>query len=219
MRIRGAWIAAIWACVALLAAPWVAPTAADGTEVPASIKLGPGSTLWLQGKSNMHDFESRTTTVSVTFTRDANTAAPSTADELATFLRASGVRSLDVEVPVKSLRSSKAGLDKNLWQDLRADQHPAITFHLTGYTVTSLESNSDTIAIKADGLLTVAGHERPITLTSRAYRSEEGLWLEGSEKLLMTEFGIKPRTMMLGTLRVKDPIVVRYRLLLVPGNK
>lgn len=218
MRIRGASIAAAVACMTVLAALWVPPTTAQNPELPATITLGPGSALWLEGKSNLRGFESRTTKVSVKFTRDPNTSAPSTPKELAAFLRASGVRNLQVEVPVTSLRSSKAGLDKHLWRDLRADNHPAVTFHLTDYTVTPVESKGDTIVIKAEGVLRVAGRERPVTLTARAYRADHGLWLEGSQTLRMTDFGIKPRTMMLGTLRVKDQIVVRYRLLLVPGN-
>jgi hypothetical protein len=64
----------------------------------------------------------------------------------------------------------------------------------------------------------VAGRERPVALIARAYIADQGLWLAGRETLLMTDFGIKPRKMMLGTLRVKDQIVVNYRLLLVPGK-
>ena len=67
-------------------------------------------------------------------------------------------------------------------------------------------------------VLTVAGRERPVTLAARACGGDQGLWLEGRETLRMTDFGIKPRTMMLGSLRVKDQIIVRYRMLLVPGN-
>jgi hypothetical protein len=60
------------------------------------------------------------------------------------------------------------------------------------------------------------GRERPVTLEARAIRNGSGVWLEGSRGLRMTDYGIKPPTMMLGTLRVGDSITVRYRLLLVP---
>ena len=215
MRIKEAQIAAALACTALLAALFIPPSTAQDAQ-PATISLGPGSALWLEGKSNLHDFESRTTKISVKFTADPNTSVPSTLEGLAGFLL--GVRSLDVEVPVTALRSSKAALDKNLWQDLRADKHPTVTFHLTANTVTPVQPGGDTLVIKADGVLTVAGRERPVALTARAYGADQGIWLEGRETLRMTDFGIKPRTMMLGTLRVKDQIVVRYRLLIVPGK-
>ena len=35
----------------------------------------------------------------------------------------------------------------------------------------------------------------------------------------MSQFGIRPPSMMLGTLRVADRIVIRYRLLLVSNSE
>jgi len=186
---------------------------------PAGIGLGPGSSVWLEGSSNLHEFESRTSTFEVRFTRNEADSAPASPLDLERFFRASGVRSLDVAVPTTSLHSGKAGLDKNLWQDLAAEKYPAIQFHLAQYTVAPAEAGHDTLSVRAEGALTIAGHERPATLNARAWRAGNGLWIEGSHALRMTEFGIKPRTMMLGALRVKDDVVVHYRLLLTPGGK
>ena len=119
---------------------------------------------------------------------------------------------------MRSLRSAKSGLDKNLWKNLRADEFPAIRFHLAKYDVAPAGASPDTLRIRAEGTLEVAGATRPDTLDARAYRTAQGLWIEGDEPLLMSDFGIRPPTMMMGTLRVKDRIVVRYRLLLVPGG-
>jgi hypothetical protein len=49
-------------------------------------------------------------------------------------------------------------------------------------------------------------------------RAGTGVWLEGTHPMKMTDFDIKPPKMMMGTIKVHDPIVVRYRLLLVPGE-
>ena len=217
MRLKASVLAAAIA-YATMAAGSATIVGAQDTDLPAAIALGPGSVLWIEGKSNLHDFENRSTAMTVKFARRPGTSVPKTAEELEAFLRASGVRSLDVEVPVQSLRSSKASLDKNLWKDLRADSFPAIRFHLSHYTVDSKASKSDTIAIRADGNLTVAGRARPVSLAGRAHRADRGVWLEGAQTLRMTDFGIKPRTMMLGTLRVKDELSVHYKLLLVPGG-
>ncbi|MEO5987353.1 MAG: YceI family protein, partial [Candidatus Eisenbacteria bacterium] len=113
----------------------------------------------------------------------------------------------------------KEGIDKNLWKDLQAEVFPTIQFHLTKYTVGANPAKGDTTHLQAEGVLRIAGRERPVTLRMHAYRSAEGLWVDGNERLRMTDYGIKPRTMMLGTLRVKDEVVVRYHLLLIPqGN-
>src|SRR4029077_17198232 len=105
--------------------------------------------------------------------------------------------------------------DKNMLKALRAEQHPAISFHLTKTRVG--EASGDSILVFADGVLRVAGREPPITVAGRLQRSEAGVWLKGSQGLRMSEYDVKPPTMMLGALRVRDTVTVHFRLLLVPG--
>ncbi len=215
MRFRRGAIATAVACASAFMFTGVAAQASPAT--PAGIGLGPGSTLWLQGSSNLHEFEARTTAVTVKLTGDPAQHAPSTPAEIESYLRASGVRGLEVDVPTTSLHSGKTGLDKNMWKDLRADQYPAIQFHLTHYTVTPHEGSGDTLVARVEGALRIAGKECPVALSVKGHRGDGGLWFEGSHALRMTDFGIKPRTMMLGTLRVRDDVTVHFRLLLVPA--
>lgn len=198
--------------VALAASP-------GGGEMPVAVRLGAGSELWLEGKSTIHDFESRSHEVTIVLTRDPAANPASNPSSLEALIRSSGVRGMQVEVPVRSLRSDKSGLDKNLWKNLRAEQHPTIRFHLAKYDVAPAGPSPDTLRIRAEGTLEVAGATRPDTLDARAWRTAQGVWIEGDEPLLMSDFGIHPPSMMLGTLRVKDRIVVRYRLLLVPASE
>jgi hypothetical protein len=188
--------------------------AADAPGAPLATSLGSGSVLWLEGKSTLHDFESKTSQSTLTLTRDPAAAAPTDVAGFESLIRSSGVRSLDLEVPVLTLKSEKSGLDKNLYKSLKAEEHPSIRFHLTQYEIEP--ASGDTLRVHARGTLDIAGAQRPDTLDARVYRAPQGLWLEGSEPLLMSDFGIKPPTMMLGTVKVADRIVVRYRLLMVP---
>lgn len=220
MKIRGIdLLAALGLCAMVASASAPARAAAvSGPGVPVAVALGPGSELWLEGKSTVHDYESRTRELTISFVRDSAARQPADLDDFEKLVRSSGIRGVDVHVPVSSLRSGKAGLDKNLWKALKADEHPVIRFHLANYTIVPNPAAGDTVVIRATGLLEVAGNERPDTLDARAYPNGNGLWLVGSEALRMSDFGIRPPTMMLGTLRVADPIIVRYRLLLVPGG-
>jgi polyisoprenoid-binding protein YceI len=190
--------------------------AAQGPRIPTS--LGAGSSVWLDGTSTMHDYESRTTAMKLTLERDAASTDPADAHALEALVRGSHVTSLDLQVPVKTLVSEKSGLDKNLWKALDADKYPDIRFVMSRYSILPHEAVGDTMALKAEGMLTIAGQERPDTLMGRAWRSDKGLWLEGSQKLLMTHFGIKPPKMMLGMLKVADEITVHFRLLIQPGE-
>ena len=208
---------AVMLAALLIGAVVIARGFAADADAPLATSLGPGSTLWLEGKSTLHDFESRTSQATMTLTRDPATPAPADAAGLESAIKTSAVRSLDLEVPVTSLKSEKSGLDKNLWKYLKAEEHPTIRFHLSQYTVEP--AAGDTLRIHARGTLDIAGVQRPDTLDARAFRTPQGVWLEGKEPLLMSDFGVKPPTMMLGTVKVADRIEVHYRMLLVPRSE
>ena len=117
-----------------------------------------------------------------------------------------------MRVPVASLRSEKSGLDKNLRKAMNAEQYPDVSFHLDHYDLAPVAANRDTVGITAGGSLTIAGQERPIRLEAHAYGAESGVWLEGSQALRMSEYGIKPPTMMLGAIKVADPVTIHFDL-------
>ena len=218
MNIRRLGIAAVAISSLWLASTLVSQAAPhESPGAPAAISLGAGSSLWLEGTSNLHEFESSTSQVVVAFTRNPETQNATDAASLEAMIRGSALRGLDLNVPVTTLHSKKSGLDKNLYKALHADDYPQIRFHLARYTVTP-RATGDTLNIHAEGMLTIAGKDQPSSLEARVYRGDRGVWLEGSEALLMSSFGIKPPTMMLGTLRVNDKITVRYRLLLAPSG-
>ena len=182
----------------------------------ANVALGSESVLWLEGTSNVHDFESRTQTLTFTLTCDGAATDPTDAAGLDQLIRANNVRGLDLEIPLATMRSGKPGLDKNMLKALRADANPNIKFHLARYTLGA--AVADTTPVTAEGTLSIAGKERPVTVVGRLVHTAKGEWLEGSHALLMTQYDVKPPTMMLGALRVNDKILVRYRLLLTAGN-
>jgi hypothetical protein len=206
------------ALLAALVCAWaVAPALAQTpASVPAAVRLGPGSVLWLEGTSNVHDWESRTTQPTLKLLRDASAADPTDVATLDAWLRAGGLRGLELVVPLVTMHSKKGDkLDKNLRKALEAEQNPEITFHLTQANVG--EASGDSIRVSADGVLRVAGRERPITVAGRLVRSEAGVWLNGRHGLRMSEYDVKPPTMMMGALRVRDSVSVHFKLLLSPG--
>jgi hypothetical protein len=190
---------------------------ADPAGTPFPVALGKGTTLWLEGTSTMHDFESMTSNVDVKFTRDPQAAAPTDVPSFCDLITAGHVQSVTLKVAVKSLKSGKDGLDKNLYKTMHADEFPSIDWKLTSYT--ARPANGDTVAIEAKGTLTIVGKEKPVTLTARFVPTAAALALEGKYSLKMSDYGIKPPTMMLGALKVGDKITVRYKLQLIPGSE
>jgi len=195
-----------------------AASQAKGTA-PLDVTLGAGSVLWLEGTSNVHEFVCRTGEVDVALTRDSVVAAPEGAAGLYALIRASGVHAVAVRVPVQSLRSEKDGLDKNLRKAMKAEQFPDVRFALGHYALAPGAAPEDSVAIRSEGSLAICGVERPVTLDAHARKDGAGVWLAGSYTLKMSEYGIKPPTMMMGTMRVHDPITVHYRLYLIPKGE
>jgi hypothetical protein len=182
-----------------------------------SVTLGSGSELRLEGSSNVHDWKSRTDRLSAAFTRTQDAAHPGDVAALDGLIRSSKIRGLTLKIPVASMKSGKDGLDKNMQKALKADKHPVILFEMSGYEFAG-GTDADTVTIEAQGTITVAGVKRPETIKAIMVRGDQGLWLQGTKDLLMTDFEIKPPTMMMGTLRTKNEVKVHYRLLLTPGG-
>jgi len=188
--------------------------AAHAAGVPVPVHVGPGSTLRVSGTSTVHDWESTTTATAVSVVRAAGSAG-SAAPNFPALVRASAIRSVDVQMPVRSLHSPRKGLDANLYKALKADAHPSIEIHLDHYTAAK-GASGDTTRVTASGTIRVAGVERPLKMEARLHPADGGTWVVGTHTLRMSDFGIKPPTMMMGTLRVRDPVTIRYRLLLLP---
>ncbi len=180
----------------------------------ALVAPGPGSSVWFDGTSNVHDFTVRSTAVGIMLTRAPGHRDPVTPEQLVQFIRSSSARSADVQVPIASLHSGRSGLDKNMRKALRADRYPTIQIHVGGYTVHP--GTGDTLDVSAEGRLTIGGEERPVTLRAHAYRGADGVWIDGTQTLRMSEFKVSPPRMLLGTMRVNDPVTVHWHVLLAP---
>lgn len=183
---------------------------------PTAVHLATGSVLWLEGTSTVHDYKSRTSTLGFKLLRDASQADPADIATLDQWLRGGGLRGLELVVPLQTMRSGKAALDKNMLKALRAAEFPDIRFNFLSSHFGA--ARGDTLPVTAEGTLQVAGSGKHITVEGTLLRTDKGVWLEGSYPMKMSEHGVKPPTMMLGTLKVHDPIVIRYRLLLSPGD-
>lgn len=184
------------------------PLAAAHAAVPVPVTLGTASTLSVDGTSTLHAWEAVTHATSVTVMR----ADAATATDLRGLAKAGQVASVEVKVPVMTLKSEKDGLNKNMYKALKAEQFPDITVRLDRITLAATGSAGDTLAVQAEGTLTIAGQSRPAILPGRLYPGGGGLWLDGQYKLKMSEFGIKPPALMMGTIKVGDPVTIKFHL-------
>ena len=62
------------------------------------------------------------------------------------------------------------------------------------------------------GKLTINGVEKEITMNATMSGDAAALKAVGSVKLKMTDFGIKPVTALMGTIRTGDEVTVKFEL-------
>ena len=173
---------------------------ASGAE--ASLTLSAARVI-VEGTSNVHDWTASTTAVLVT----AVEIAGADGDVLQAALQPGAIRAFDVTIPAKGLTSPREGIDKNMHKALKVEAHPHITFHLRG-----LEPAGT--AYKATGTLTIAGVEKEVVLNLEVRPKAGALLVTGTTALVMTDYGIKPPSAMLGMVQSSPKVTIRLELTL-----
>ena len=181
----------------ILALLVVAGAASLGAQT-AKVTLASGSSITVEGTSNVHAWHLTTATF-VSSIEIATPAAPT-----------SEVRAVTLSIPVTSLKSGKGGLDKNTYKALNAEKYPEIRFRLTSYK-TEPSATGATAIVR--GLLTVNGVEKEVSLTTAmSGDSRTGLKATGTTSFLMTDFGVKPVTALMGAIRTGNEVTIRFAL-------
>jgi hypothetical protein len=192
------------ASAALLLAASVAATqvALAQTKAPLGIDTARVS---IAGTSNIHEYTASTTKVRVSHVVLApSVAGPAFWDEI---VKPGAIQALDVVVAAGTLSSPKEGLDKNMWKALKVEQFPDITFRLA-----RLEPSAG--GLTAVGKLRIAGVERDVALLLTTERRDNTLVVKGRLPLLMTDYGIKPPTALLGMLKTDPKVTVTFETVL-----
>jgi polyisoprenoid-binding protein YceI len=175
-----------------------AVTGAARTSTPDSMTLSTESRLWLEGTSTARAFKCTAGTLDVVVASKPD-AAPSKL-----------VQSASLVVPVSSLDCKNKTMNEHMKKALKAGDNPKISWKLDSYSVTGT-------TVLMSGLLTIAGRTNPIEITGTGSADSKGvIRMTGSKQFNMTEYGVKPPSLMLGTMKVRDPVTVSFDLVLNP---
>ncbi|HEX4047828.1 MAG TPA: YceI family protein [Elusimicrobiota bacterium] len=178
----------------------------------AQISVTPGGSLKIEGDSTLHKWSSTATGVAMTF--DLADGAPRS---LAEAIKASKIKGLEVRIAVAGLKSGESGLDKNMRQAMDAEKNPDVVYRLERYELAK-GTTDGVMTAKASGELTIAGTTKPVTMDVEFRLGPDAADLKGSYTLEMSDYGIKPPTLMLGTIKVRDPVTIRFDLILKPED-
>ncbi len=202
--LRYAGIAAMIAIPGMLGfspAKHVPPTLRALSADSASRVLAAESRLWVEGGSTVRSWSCETSTF--------NGMVRLSQGGLALSRLADAVQAVDLRIPAGALDCGNGTMNDHMWKALETDDHPQIRFQMERYSVGADSS------VELHGRLTIAGETRPLTMVLAVTEVEGGrLRVEGSTEFPMTDFGVRPPRLMLGTLRVHDPVVVSFELVL-----
>ena len=173
-------------------------------------KILPESKLYIDGTSTFHNFTIKAMEVNGYLVIDGLNSGASLKDEIGK------IGQLKVIVPVKKLDSDKSSINENMDEALKADKNPDITFALKTISAATGQIKAGApVSIVASGTLTIAGVSKDINMTVTGTETKDGkLLFSGEQKLLMSDYGVKPPTMFFGTVKVGDAVTVKFDLTL-----
>lgn len=188
------------------AAKTMAVSAETTTQAaPTEVKISflPESKLKLNGDSTLRKYSSATSVLEMRGTGKAvpNAILPFTPAEVS------------MRLQVKDMKSGDETLDDHMYEAMKTEKFQTIEMKLDKFELNSLESAT------AAGSLTVAGVSKPIELKLKISIEGEKIRIRGTKNLLMTDFGIEPPKMMMGTLKTKNEIEIDFDVICITETK
>ena len=165
-----------------------------GTQVP----LEPGSSVWVAGTSTARDFTCRSTE----FTSVVDLTSSTGLEAL--------VEGAVVTIPIAKLDCGNGTMNDHMRKALKSKEQPNIEFKLNSYRL-------DGAAAVLNGTVTMAGKSKDVEIVGTAVRNGALVNVKGKTQLTMSDWGIKPPSLMLGTMKVRDAVTVGFDVTLKPA--
>jgi hypothetical protein len=184
-----------------------AVTAPLGAQQSVRLQLLPGSTVTLVGTSTMHGFTCKSDKMEAYIDVDPAIRVKQLTEV------AHPIVKTRIVIPVKSLKCGEGKMDSNMYDALKEKDNPTITYVLSSYALVPGSITETAFGANTEGLLTIGGKDKSITMPIKAHRAADGSTLAtGSYSLLMTDYGIKPPKMFFGAVKVGNKVDVSFSI-------
>ncbi|MHA4808057.1 YceI family protein [Flavitalea flava] len=161
-----------------------------------------GVKLVIEGTSNIHDWEMVSDKGICSAVFEVNNSGIPT-----------GISALNFSVPAESLKSEHKAMDKNTYKALGTDKYASISFVAPSASIKA--GDGSVYELVAKGKLTISGVTKEVILTAAGIMNpDKSITYSGSYQLKMTDFKVKPPTIMLGSIKTGNTITVKYNLVL-----
>jgi polyisoprenoid-binding protein YceI len=157
-------------------------------------------TVTINGTSNLRDWKENVGRVTGEMTAVLN---PDSSIDLT---------SISIKMAVLSIKSDMGRvMDNKTYEALKATAYPEILFTLsTPLKLSQVSDGQQPVPVK--GNLFLAGISRPVVMQVTTLAVDQGKWrLEGSEKIRMTDYGVKPPSALFGTMKAAPDITIYFK--------
>ena len=183
-------------------------TAMSASAETVRYEARPGSKVKIEGTSTIHDWTVQSAIVGGFMEFDSNFPLDPSKESA----DLSVTPKVQVNIPVRSLKSGKKLMDDVMHDAMNVKQHSNIRYKLTEMRAKPRKAG-DPLQFDTKGELTVAGVTKPIDMVVTMEPDGEGkLKSTGSKQLKMTDFGIKPPApaVGLGLIKTADEVIVTF---------
>ena len=182
--------------LAAIAAAAVAP---DAT-------IQPDSRVWIDGGSTVRGYTCEAATV------NGSVNSKAAAFDVANL--AGAVTGAEIVIDANALDCGNGTMNGHMRKALKTGDHGSIRFQLDDYAVQAAGGET---RVAMEGTLEIAGSRQPVAIEGVATPAADGgVRVAGSHGILMSDYGVKPPSLMLGTMKVHDAVTLNFDVVLKP---
>ncbi|MGA9521041.1 MAG: YceI family protein [Myxococcaceae bacterium] len=189
---------------------WVSAALAAGLIGTPSLADGPvTSRLWFQGELPIYAFrcDAKRVETGLTGLDQAGTIEAFGRSEIGGALK----------ILVASLDCDNGMMNEELRNALKMREHPEIFLKMKSLQLG--ERKGDVVEVLAKAELTLSGQTRSIVVNGVAKETPRGVVMLGEHQLKMTDYGVQPPSLLLGTIRVKDEVTVGFEFTIAAATQ
>jgi len=156
--------------------------------------LDPKSNFTVAGTSTLHDWEMKSAS-------GTGTAHLTVADSKLT-----AITSIDITLPVETIKSEKKSMDKVAYETLKTKTNKNIK-----YVLKSAEKVNET-TWNLTGSFTIAGSTKIVKTQVKTSVNNGVVNLQGTNKITFKDFNMKSPTAMLGTIKTGENLTIKFNI-------
>jgi polyisoprenoid-binding protein YceI len=123
-----------------------------------------------------------------------------------------GLSSIRICMKVLSIKSDMGRvMDNKTYEALKAASYPEILFTINA-PMQMVQVRDCQTAIQVKGELALAGIRKPVTMLVKTFEIRQGnLSFEGSQRINMSDYGVKPPSALFGMMRAAPDITIHFK--------